>query len=353
LQFKNEIFGVKMKHSILFLLCLNILFAPPSAFTDSYTDTEKSDARKKENQIPVSINLISRMQDMGVGLQPVFSTFKNQFISDDSIDFVYYMPNSDFLLGVDVTIYGFGMSFFKNMGSEETDIYGKTEYTDYQFYYFSNNYGIDLYYQKYKGFYIDYDEPEKEIPGWQPGDPYPQRSDMSASSMGFNLYYNFFPEYFSLQSSLKHNKKNDKSGASLLIMLYQANFTIKGDYSLIPPERESYYSKDDRGFKEGVFRSIGIAPGVGFNVSLCSNYFFSGAFFLGTGFYSQKFTTDTGEYDNITYGYKINLKLSTGYESDRFIIGLTIFYDDNLYKLNDGEISFDLAVIDFFAGIRF
>ena len=89
-----------------------------------------------------------------------------------------YSPNSNLNLGLQFNYkwFGLGLAFNFPFINNDNHKYGETTRFDFQTNIFTRSLAIDLYYQKYQGFYIE--NPEEYIPDWDPEFPYPQRPDI-------------------------------------------------------------------------------------------------------------------------------------------------------------------------------
>ena len=68
-------------------------------------------------------------------------------------DTITYEPNSLVSGGIRISYLGFGFSFNRTLdqSARDKEVYGETEYSDYQIYYYGRKFGVEIFYQKYKG----------------------------------------------------------------------------------------------------------------------------------------------------------------------------------------------------------
>ena len=88
---------------------------------------------------------------LGVG-QDNFS-FKIQSLGGATKE-IEYEPNIPGLSRVGLSALGYGVSYSIRGAEAENQNFGKTSFTDFQLGYHNENWGIDGFYQTYKGFYI-------------------------------------------------------------------------------------------------------------------------------------------------------------------------------------------------------
>ena len=103
--------------------------------------------------------------------------------------------------------YGFGMgvylfevaaelTFSVPVAEKQKDLYGESKARDLQLNILGKQWGLDVYHQRYDGFYID--DPSAKVPA---GKPYPQRPDITTRNLGFTGNYVFNNKKFSFRSA--------------------------------------------------------------------------------------------------------------------------------------------------------
>jgi hypothetical protein len=155
---------------------------------------------------------------------------------EDNSTPIKYSPNVFSNTGVSIYYQGTGISLGRTLKKSEKDkeIYGKTEYRDFQFYYYTSSFGFDLYSQDYSGFYLE----DPESFGYTKGAPETIRSDLKIRTFGLNLY-SIFDNAFSFRAAVNQSERQKDSHGSLLAMFSITRFQVESDYSLIPPDQES------------------------------------------------------------------------------------------------------------------
>ena len=262
-----------------------------------------------------------------------------------------YCANNPYAYNLEMTYRQFGFSMSRSTGkmADDTEKYGKTESRDYQAYLFGRSIGVDIFYQKYQGFYLDY--PEKF--GLTTGDPSIRR-DLKIRTRGVNLYYALFDE-LNLAAAFKQSERQLRSGGSFLMMISITDSGIEGDHSLIPLSEQPYYDQYS-GMKKASYTSAYVSAGYGYNFIhgplYCALMFFAG----GGGGYT-KITTGEESFGKSAVGYKMNFKLSAGYNGDTVLLGLYFFSDfSNVFIMTSGNffrIDTSLGSMGIFAGVRF
>ena len=331
---------------MLFMILANPLFAKTSGQeAPAVENQENPTATADASTIPDFQGSVSfSMPNLQLGIQ--------HFEGDRETKEIKYMPNVKMSWGIDLSYKGYGASYAMELdqAAEDPKNYGKTDYNDFQFYFYLDHWGADLYFQRYSGYYLD----NAKTFGIERGDEGSIRPDMKMYSAGFNVYY-AFDEKISLYNAMKYRFPDTESRYSFLLMLSPNYFSVKSDSSLIPDSEEVSYGSD-AGFRKGEYYSLSIAPGFVYSTKWENNLFLSFMIFGGLGGMSKQSVTDQGKNNSFSACIKANVKFVFGYDSPMFFCGITGLGDgtstrDPLADKNTGIMSYVIKV-DLFAGIR-
>ena len=287
----------------------------------------------------------------------VRESFRFDIFTDNRETKISYEPNVQWKYGASMTIYDFGFYFVTDTNrsdwKKDEDEYGKTESMDLLLHYYTKGFGIDLFYQRYKGFYIS--NPEDHFSTWNDGDPYPQLPDMKSQSGGINFYYQIpifgFGKYFSLEAAFDQTERQKKSTGSFMIMASAYYLGIDNSSSIIPPESEDDYD-ELRGLEAGKFYTLSLSPGFAYSLVLWK-FSFTPAAFFGIGAQHQIFETGEGEKTSNRIALKINIRASLIFNGDNFLAGTTAFMDNTKTGYKGIEIEpYTLSWL-IFIGVRF
>lgn len=259
-----------------------------------------------------------------------------------------YSPNVGGVGTIELSYKGFGIMYnfelSKSYGDEQA---GKTNFKDIQIYYYSENFGIDLYYQRIKWFYLT--EPEKH---GKTSNPFPQMPDLTVNYIGLNLYYIFSPEWFSFKAAFNQTEKQKNSGGSFLFIVSPGYLSASNKQSLILPEEESLY-QSDAGFRGGDF--VGLAASIGYahTFVLTENIFISLMYSMGAGGHYHNYDRTSGEKEGFGVLYKTNFRLSVGYNGEKHLFGLSFILDANEYSLDKASLAYVTGRGEAYYGRRF
>ena len=316
---------------------LLLIFIVPFLLISMVTAAKTEQTVKTEETPDFQIMLLYLQQNNQLNIQ--------HYNGDIESTEIIYLPNVKQMFGIDLSYKGYGASYSMSMknAAKDEDVYGKSTYRDLQFYYFSEQWGADFYYQQYSGYYLD--SPET--------DPVEMRPDLKVQTAGFNWYYSF-NDKFELNHVLKNSSTKHGLQWAFLIMVSPNYFSVKGDESLILASEEVNFG-DDKGFREGEYYSLSVAPGVGLTVG--KNLFFTCLIFGGIGGMQKHSVTDAGGSDEFGPCIKANVKFIAGYDITTFFAGLSGYGDGTSIRDFNDEVDTDVMTmaikVELFAGIRF
>jgi hypothetical protein len=274
---------------------------------------------------------------------------------EDNSKPVKYSPNVFSNGGISFDYKGIGISLGRTLknSEKEKETYGKTEYRDFQFYYYAGSFGVDLYSQDYSGFYLK--DPGNF--GYTRGDPETIRSDLKIRTFGLNIYY-IFDDAFSFRAAVSQSERQKDSHGSLLAMFSITRFQFESDYSLIPASQEVYY-QEFSGLRKGRFTSMSLSPGYAYTFVFNVKYYLTLGAFLGGGIMKKEYTTGSGEIKTWAMSGKGNLRTGAGCNSERYFYGLILAGDYTATRRWWGKnqentnVRAEVITLELFSGWRF
>ena len=218
-----------------------------------------------------------------------------------------FMPNTPMSLGLGVSVnntiinlsYGQGLSFMKDPEK------GKTKAFDFQIHNYGRKFIIDLFIQKYHGFYTS-DNSDKNI------QLYP---DLNIQQYGAFGQYVFNNKKFSYKAAFNQNEKQLKSAGSFLIGGGVYFTKIGSDSSFVHKSRNSL-----RNFQ------FGVSGGYAYTWAINKRWFTSGSITTGINFGTERIN-DFGK-QRIEIYPTFFPRISAGYNKEKWSLGLS--YVNNL-----------------------
>jgi len=265
---------------------------------------------------------------------------------------IIYRPNiySYFNIGGSWKFLGGSISLKIPKTDEDVRLHGKSNYADIKFGLIQKRFASSIYIKQYQGFYID--KPATIFPGWQTGQPYPQRADIVYTSYGIEGYYVFKWKKYSLNAAFRQSEKQLKQSGSFLLKGDFSYIGVQSDSTLIPYTQARYYN-EMRGLKSTGFLSGVISGGYTYVFKIGKNLFFSPFLFTGFGYQSKGFVVDETFIKSKTLFAFTDFKLTGGFNGNRFFS--TFVFDADNYYMNEKEINFQTtgATFDINIGFRF
>lgn len=244
---------------------------------------------------------------------------------------------------------GLGIAFGMPLVNNDDSIYGNTKRFDLQLNIYGRRMGADIYFQRYKGFYISN---PSQLVSWDKK-TYPLLKNMQLIAAGASVYYFFNNKRFSYRAAFVRNEIQKKGDGSMILGAY---------YSL-----NSAY--DDTGFKSEVLKdsldsifdiysfvsnSYGISFGYTYTFVIAKRFFINISLVSGIGIVQSKINTSEKS-------YKLKPKPATryigrfalGYEHKNFYIGFTAYNIGSTYEYDYIKIEPKTGNIKLFFGKRF
>jgi hypothetical protein len=264
-----------------------------------------------------------------------------------------FRPARQLDLGLGLNYHGFnliigtGIAFFKNNKLEQ----GKTKYLDLQVHFMPRRFANDLYYQKYKGYYIrnsdSFINNQTNIKLLRP--------DIKTELIALNSIYIFNYRQFSFKSAFNYNETQIKDAGSVLLGVFYSRFKESGDSALIIPKMNNYLNSGTD-IQQAVEQITGLNMGYAHTFIAFRDYRATIMVMEGFGIYKIHYTKLDRTIQDVkpSVAEKTNLRFSAGYDSGKIIIGLFSIYDFyHLYHKNNDVVNFENGKLRIYAGYRF
>jgi hypothetical protein len=246
--------------------------------------------------------------------------FKLQSLAG-GINEIQYEPNIPGLMRIGLSALGYGASYsIRSSAGELNQNFGKTDFTDFQLGYHNENWGVDGFYQTYKGFYIKNSADfagDSNLPYLMPDlefNHYAISARWARDNQGGFILS-------SLLSQAEQLKKT--AGTYYLLGSYKYYSLINGDTIL--PASLSGLNTDIDGIRKMKVDTLNFGVGAG-KYWVSSNFWFIGAcldLIATYGLYT--YTRDPVNTSTSSYGTtSFNLKIGAGYSGENFRTGVSI-----------------------------
>lgn len=229
-----------------------------------------------------------------------------------------YRPNSPFNVGIGFNYKMIGINLGFNLPIiNDSKIYGKTRFLDLQSHVYGRKLIVDLYLQRYKGFYLSGND-------WQiNNNQIYLRPDLITLNAGVEFQYLMNWSKFTFRGAFLQNEVQLKSAGSPIIGAYLGSITIDADSSVVP--QSLIHSNFFNGYKffHSNVRSATLSVGYGYTFVLPYHFFItlaaSGGFGVNNTILQSKLVGSTSTFGTNASG---TLRIGMGYNSRRFFSGI-------------------------------
>jgi len=230
-----------------------------------------------------------------------------------------YKSNSPYSLGFAMYLFEVGLELTAAipLAEKSKEIYGPSDARDIQLVLFTKKWGLDMYRQKYAGFYID--DPAVEVPD---DAPYPQRSDIRTKNIGITWSYIFNNKKFSLRAVSNYAERQIKSAGSFVVFTSIGGFTTSGDSAILGDAYRDYYGVDSK-IDQIKSTALSIMPGYTYSF-VHKGFFINATLAVGPAHNWLSYRSEDGNTKkDVEFRANFVARIALGYNGDRFFGGMS------------------------------
>ncbi len=267
----------------------------------------------------------------------------------DKISKIVYRPNVNVRIGIAGfwKWFGLGLSVDNPFYKTDRDAYGKTTTLDLRVNFFGRVIAGELFFQKYKGFYII--SPERTdgthyiIP------------DMQTFALGLSGYWIYNARRFSIRAAFIQNERQKKSAGSLVVRPSFLYYKISSDQGIIPDSIVHVNIPITNQVISGKFYSLGLSPGYVYTLVFLKNFYLTAAVFPGVAAQFSSFSNELNVSSNFEFTFQLSGRFAIGYNSDKWFLGgsFQTGFNEVPDKLNNALFSYNVAQFRLWGGLRF
>lgn len=259
-----------------------------------------------------------------------------------------FKPNNAYGAGLGLYLFEIGaeITFSVPVKQDKNEIYGKSDAMDIQLNMLGRNWGADVFYSNYNGFYVS--DPDKPVPA---NTPYPQRPDVSTRNYGLNGIYVFNKNKFSLRSAYNFAERQKKSAGSFLLAGSITSYHLKSDSALYGKNYEPIFGQDADVTDVRSF-TVAIAPGYTYTV-VWKNFFMNAAVSIGPAYRDVDYVVNGAKYTSSDVNSFVDFRLGLGYNGTRFFSGLNFVSQSRDVKFQQAQLNFTSGTVRLLVGYRF
>lgn len=246
-----------------------------------------------------------------------------------------FRPNNTYSFGVGAYIFDVAAELSLSIPLDEKTrgLYGSSESSDLSAGLAGSNWSVDVFRQRYAGFYLS--NPTKAPPQ---NEPFPLRPDIRLRNFGSTGVYVFNRNKFSLWSAYSFSERQLKSRGSALIAWTINSVHLMADSVVLSPSYQVRLNTQTN-FKELRYATFGLAPGYSYNL-VWRKLFLNATLAAGPAHHWVYYVGSDGvpHYD-IAINTFVDARIALGYNSDRWFGGITSTIQARAVKFE--EISLD------------
>ncbi len=264
-------------------------------------------------------------------------------------DRLNYKSNKPYALGVGLYLFDVALelTFAVPLNEKRRAIYGESKSRDLQINALGEKFGVDAYFQKYKGFYIT--DPNVKM---LPNQPYSQRADIETSNIGMNGSYVFNNKKFSFRSAYTYAERQLRSNGSFILFSSLSAFKVSGDSAIIADDDASKFGSNAN-IKIIKATTLGIAPGYTYSL-IYKGFFLNGTLAIGPAHNWLFNQAEGGSTQNdIKFSTFVAARIGLGYNGDHFFGGLGFVNQSRSAKFETIQFSSTTTTFKILIGYRF
>jgi hypothetical protein len=260
---------------------------------------------------------------------------------------VLFKPNNNASIGFGFYLFEvvFELTFAIPINERQQHIFGESDVRDLQMNILTKSWGIDLYRQRYSGFYRDDERLKGPING-------PSRADIDSRNFGVSGFYAFNHRKFSLRSSYNYAERQLRSKGSFIIYGTINSFRTQADSSLLTQAARNHIGAG-ADVEDLTCTTLSVAPGYSYNF-VTNKFFLNGTLTLGPAHHWVYYKYENGEehYD-VSFNATTTLRLALGYNNNRFFGGLGLVIQSRAVTFENVRFENASSTFKILIGCRF
>lgn len=207
-------------------------------------------------------------------------------------DRLKYETNDKYNVGIgfNYRFVGLNLIFTMPFVQKNEEHFGKTKFFDFQTFLYLRKLVIDLYYQDYRGYYL---QNKDVVTTLLPEGDYPKREDLHTTHIGMDAEYVFNNTKFSYRASFVQNEVQKKSAGSFVLGVGFHYLRTRADSSIVPSNSTLKDFYNNQAFNKTGFSALGINFGYAYTLVL-KKHFFATVAALGSAGASYGYIVDDG-----------------------------------------------------------
>ena len=257
-----------------------------------------------------------------------------------------YKPNSSFSLGVGIYLFEVAaeITFAIPIDEKNQSTYGNTDAREFHANFLGNGWGMDVFRQKYSGFYFPIRSPSSP-------DVFVKRPDIELTNTGVNGIYVFDKKRFSLKSAYNYSERQIKSGGSFIMAGNLNMFRLNADSVITSKQNSQPSSTSD--FQLMHYTTLSMAGGYTYTL-VYRSFFLNGTLSIGPAhnWIAYNRPGEQEHYDIAINTYS-DARVALGYNSDRFFGGMSLVTQSRNIRFENIKFANTNTFVKLMLGYRF
>ncbi len=222
--------------------------------------------------------------------------------------------------------------------------YGTSEARDLSATVQGTNWGIDIFTQRYEGFYLANPSVGKSV--------FPIRPDVRLTNLGGNGIYVFNKNRFSLWSAYNFSERQLRANGSFLLAWTVNGVHLSADSVILSPSYQTRV-KTQTNFNEVQYATFSVAPGYSYNL-VWKKIFLNASLAIGPAHHWVYYSgSDRVAHYDIAINTFVDGRLALGYNSERWFGGATLVSQARAVRFEDITLSTQSSSVRLLVGYRF
>lgn len=261
-------------------------------------------------------------------------------------DQLSFKPNNSFSMGVGAYLFDVSMELSVSVPIDEQNRtrYGTSEARDLSATVQGTNWGIDIFTQRYEGFYLANPSVGKSV--------FPIRPDVRLTNLGGNGIYVFNKNRFSLWSAYNFSERQLRANGSFLLAWTVNGVHLSADSVILSPSYQTRV-KTQTNFNEVQYATFSVAPGYSYNL-VWKKIFLNASLAIGPAHHWVYYSgSDRVAHYDIAINTFVDGRLALGYNSERWFGGATLVSQARAVRFEDITLSTQSSSVRLLVGYRF
>ena len=258
-----------------------------------------------------------------------------------------YKPNTSFSAGVGVYLFEVAVEITVAVPINEKSRsnYGSSDARDLRANIFGRAWGLDVFTQRYKGFYVpDLSTSAKNS--------FIKRPDIELKNTGIYGLYILNKEHFSLKAAYNYKERQLKSGGSLVVAGNLNTFQVTSDSAIVEKRNAPFFTATST-FKNMRYTTLSLAGGYTHTI-VYRSFYLSGALSIGPAHHWLAYETPTKATNyTISINTFTDVRVAIGYNSERFFGGMSLVAQSRNIRFEDILFASSSSSVKLVFGYRF